>query len=689
MLKKLLLVAAAIGLTCAAASSKVIKSPAYDFRKHGIWKVSAVEQTKDATRVTFKAKYKPKWWIRVDTSEVFIHLPETGEVVKPLSYDCDFKFNDKFVMPESGEHEFTLTYPPLPKGVKKIDTGSGWAVYGIDLSGKKKKSPKAVKTTPYHPIKTIFASDSITVSGRIDGYDPRCGINVMELDIKDIALGKHIPVAIPVNPDGTFKRHFYLPMAQLTDFKIQGYEKYFPVYLEPENNLEILIDYDRMIEQSATDDPIYPAITFGGSMGTVNKEINGCHISLPSISHTLRNVSPAEAKQRILHRSDSVMAGIDEYAAQKNISPKSAQILHNYALADRTEDLLSYAGFESGSILPEDFYTDFLKEVLTADSTILASKSYFLLNRLAFCDALPESRTDVNVNVMRRLLDASREAGVEFNEEEQKQFNKVANFESPDSIQDSTQQDFFLTMMLLQQALQRADKMDYLTEIYSTLPPVSSNKKETNRQFIQRITGSEELPALWQFAVTAKNGRYNLQYLVNDMDSVHGITNQYLIDHITEAAQPKPGARKLPDTPAGMLMQRFIEPYRGKYLLVDFWDIFCGPCRAGIEGTQEMRELHRGNPGFAILFICSEKGSPLEKYNAYVEKHLKGENILRLPEEQIIMMRELFEFNGIPRYILFNPDGDVVDSDFSQHGFWNLLKDKGIINELTEGFDYY
>ena len=123
MLKKLLLVAAAIGLTCAAASSKVIKSPAYDFRKHGIWKVSAVEQTKDATRVTFKAKYKPKWWIRVDTSEVFIHLPETGEIVKPLSYDCDFKFNDKFVMPESGEHEFTLTYPPMDKGVKKIDTG--------------------------------------------------------------------------------------------------------------------------------------------------------------------------------------------------------------------------------------------------------------------------------------------------------------------------------------------------------------------------------------------------------------------------------------------------------------------------------------------------------------------------------------------------------------------------------------
>ena len=172
MLKKLLLVAAAIGLTCAAASSKVIKSPAYDFRKNGILKVSAVEQTKDATRVTFKAKYKPKWWIRVDTSEVFIHLPETGEVVKPLSYDCDFKFNDKFVMPESGEHEFTLTYPPLPKGVKKIDTGSSWGGMALTSPARKRNPPRPsnipliIPSRRFSPLTPSPSAAALTVMTR-------------------------------------------------------------------------------------------------------------------------------------------------------------------------------------------------------------------------------------------------------------------------------------------------------------------------------------------------------------------------------------------------------------------------------------------------------------------------------------------------------------------------------------------
>ncbi|MDE6145237.1 MAG: hypothetical protein K2F96_03085 [Muribaculaceae bacterium] len=135
------------------------------------------------------------------------------------------------------------------------------------------------------------------------------------------------------------------------------------------------------------------------------------------------------------------------------------------------------------------------------------------------------------------------------------------------------------------------------------------------------------------------------------------------------------------DPGSGQFMRQLVDPYRGKYLLVDFWDITCGPCRAGIEANKERRDRHRGNPGFAFLFLASEKGSPLDRYSAYVEKNLNGERVMRLPEDQMILLRELFEFNGIPRYILFNPESEVVNSNSSPYDFWELLKEKGIIDE--------
>ncbi|MDE6535941.1 MAG: thioredoxin family protein [Muribaculaceae bacterium] len=690
MLKQLTLLAAVIGLLGASASAKVIKQPAYDFRKSGMLKVTEVDRAKDATRLTFRAKYKPKWYMSVSPEELTITMPDDTVGIVPLKIEGDMAFGQNYVMPESGEASFIVTYPALPKSAKKIDIGvkAGWpGIYGLDLSGKKKqdKGEKAVKPTPYHPIKTIFASDTITVSGRIAGYDPRSGIQVMELDIKDNALGKSIPVAFPIKADGSFSRRFYLPMAQLTDFLVKGYDMAFDVYLEPQNDLEILIDYDRMIEQAASGAPIASAVTFGGSLGELNNEINGCETSVKPMAFTLSDVQPEEAKQRLNSNYASAMTGIEAYISDKKVSPKAAGILRNAALAKHTEELLSYADYNSPvKLLPEGFYSDFLKEAFSADSTILAAQPHFLLNRLAFSNMLPERRQEINVNILRRALDFTREAGVELNNEEKKMIANIADFESPDSIQECLSSDFLRGIVAIYNAADRAGKVDALTEFNKTLPPIAFGKAETNRQFIQRISGSEELPLLWQFAVTAAAGRYGLQEMVEEMVPEHGITNQYLIDHVTEAAKPKPGVRQLPDTQAGAIMRNIIEPYRGKYLLIDFWDIYCGPCRAGIEDNQARRERHRGNPGFAILFIASEKGSPIDKYNAYVEKHLKGEHLRRLPEEQITLIRELFEFNGIPRYILFNPDGEIVSSDYSNHEFWELLKEKGIINEPAD-----
>ena len=93
-----------------------------------------------------------------------------------------------------------------------------------------------VVKTPYRPIETIFEADSVTISGRIAGYDPGSGPKVLQLTVNDLALGRTTPIALPVKPDGSFGRRFLLPMAQLTYITDGGPNK-IDVYLEPNNYL--------------------------------------------------------------------------------------------------------------------------------------------------------------------------------------------------------------------------------------------------------------------------------------------------------------------------------------------------------------------------------------------------------------------------------------------------------------------
>lgn len=532
-----------------------------------------------------------------------------------------------------------------------------------------------VVPTPYRPIETIFEADSITVGGYIKDYEPSSGLKVMQLVIDDNAVGHTTPIALPIRSDGSFGRRFLLPMAQLS-YISAGRGNTFDVYLEPHNDLEVQIDYEKLLEKQPG------AVVFGGSLGKINAEINACPIDNSSIFYTLDSKSdPREAKQIISARHEAAADGIEAYIRDNNVSAKAAQILRYNALNEKITDLLSFADQHySGPLLPENFYLDFLPEVMRADSTILASDSFFMLNRLGFCHALPSYRYDVNVSSVRPAVDFFAENSIELTDDVRALIRNVADLESPDSVQECSIVDYYNMNSALLDAARRGNKeQEYIDrKFFSDL--ILTGKDETDNDFIRRICGADELPLVWQFAVTAREAcSYPEEFLPEML--LNGITNQYLVDRVTAAATPKPGARKLPDTEAGQFMRQLIEPYRGKYLLIDFWDITCGPCRAGIEANKERRDRHRGNPGFAFLFLASEKGSPLERYNDYVEKNLKDERVMRLPEDRMILLRELFEFNGIPRYVLFNPEGELLNSNSSPYNFWELLKEEGIIDE--------
>lgn len=125
----------------------------------------------------------------------------------------------------------------------------------------------------------------------------------------------------------------------------------------------------------------------------------------------------------------------------------------------------------------------------------------------------------------------------------------------------------------------------------------------------------------------------------------------------------------LPDGDKGAeIMRKIIDPFRGKMLFIDFWGIFCGPCISGIKDRKETRAKYKDNPDFEFIFITSEGESPLDRYNTFV-KEQELQNTYRLTEDEYLYLRQLFKFNGIPRYILIDKDGLVLNDNFSMHNF--------------------
>lgn len=105
-----------------------------------------------------------------------------------------------------------------------------------------------------------------------------------------------------------------------------------------------------------------------------------------------------------------------------------------------------------------------------------------------------------------------------------------------------------------------------------------------------------------------------------------------------------------------------LESLKGKYVYVDIWATWCGPCRAEIPSLKKMEAaLHGKNIEFVSISVDAEKDH--DKWKAFVtEKELSG---IQLYAGKAVLSDfiKAFEVNTIPRFILIDPSGNVVDAD--------------------------
>ena len=116
------------------------------------------------------------------------------------------------------------------------------------------------------------------------------------------------------------------------------------------------------------------------------------------------------------------------------------------------------------------------------------------------------------------------------------------------------------------------------------------------------------------------------------------------------------------------ILEKILEPYRGRVVYLDVWGTWCVPCKSNLKHfTKPIHEALNGLP-VTYLYLCNNSSDDAWR-SVIGEYELTGENSIHynLPIAQQTAVEEYLGIKHFPTYLLFDPQGNLQTEEYKPY----------------------
>jgi len=454
-------------------------------------------------------------------------------------------------------------------------------------------------------------TDSVYISGKVANFEKhKDSANSVNVIIDDIAFGQQLTHRGKINNNGTYKLSFLKTGSQ--DIMLLYGDDIAGIIVNPGDHLQIDFDADNFTK----------TLVFKGNNAQTNKDLVTYNAIMEKqnqawygddgygrfriLSASQKDAQPDEHKKFLADRYAKESLYLEQYIKQHKLSPTFVTWIRADLKYDYLENLMRYTWMHP------------------------------MYNKMRAADfKLPNNYYDFVKT--QDISNASMAISTHFG-------NYVREYKS-----------YFATKTLGSSWPIGADY-----ELYFKQPAGIAKDLMLCNTFYSSIT-AKHLDVLRPYMDKFKANVTNPAFKKAVVDQYNAAESQLKSYTLPASAQIK----ETPKTEADSLFNKIIAQYPNKVVYIDFWATWCGPCRAEMPNSKILRNQFANKD---VVFLYLGVQSEEKTWKAMIaELDIKGEHLL-LNKNEFSAIAEKFQISGIPRYVLVDKNGRVIDGNAKRPG---------------------
>lgn len=146
------------------------------------------------------------------------------------------------------------------------------------------------------------------------------------------------------------------------------------------------------------------------------------------------------------------------------------------------------------------------------------------------------------------------------------------------------------------------------------------------------------------------------------LNIVEELNNKYLALQQRDISQSLKSADNVANMSDGeKILRKLIDPYKGRFVLLDIWGTWCGPCREALSHSAEEYERLK-DIDIVFLYLANKSDDETWK-NVIKEYKVTGPNVVHynLPDDQQSAVEHFLGVSVWPHYRLIDCSGNILD----------------------------